>query len=175
MSLEKVRTYFKSEGMNHLIREFPTSSATVVLAAKALECEERRIAKTLSFQVDKKSILIVTAGDAKVDNGKYKAFFGVKAKMIPPSETKARIGFDIGGICPFAVNDGVSIYLDVSLQRFDTVFPACGSSNSAIELTISQLEHHAKPIDWIDVCKGWLDENNDYNLRMEENPYESNI
>ena len=139
MSIEKVREYFKQYGMEDKILEFPVSSATVELAAQALNCEPCRIAKTLSFSVNDTPILIVTAGDAKIDNKKYKAFFGAKAKMLSHDEV--------------AVNDGVKIYLDVSLKRFETVFPACGSSNSAIELTPLQLEQYSSYLEWIDVCK----------------------
>ncbi len=155
MAIEKVRTYFKKQGMEERIQEFEVSSATVELAAAALQCKPQRIAKTLSFSVNDKTILIVTAGDARIDNPKYKARFGVKAKMLPPDEAEAKIGHAIGGICPFAVNEGVDIYLDISLKRFKTVFPACGSSNSAIELTIPELERHSSYIEWVDVCKGY--------------------
>lgn len=133
MSIEKVRNYFKEKGIADRIQEFEVSSATVALAAKALHCEESRIAKTLSFHIEEKVVLIVTAGDVKIDNAKYKAQFGTKAKMLSYDEAETLIGHAIGGVCPFAVNNGVETYLDVSLKRFDTVFPACGSSNSAIE------------------------------------------
>ena len=129
--------------------------ATVELAAAALNCEPQRIAKTLSFMVDGHAVLVVTAGDARIDNAKYKAQFGAKAKMLSPEEAETLIGHAVGGVCPFAVNEGVEIYLDVSLKRFDTVFPACGSSNSAIELTIAELEEHSGYIGWVDVCKGY--------------------
>ena len=153
MSIEKVREYFKQYGMEDKILEFPVSSATVELAAQALNCEPCRIAKTLSFSVNDTPILIVTAGDAKIDNKKYKAFFGTKANMLSLDEVTEKIGHAVGGVCPFAVNDGVKIYLDVSLKRFETVFPACGSSNSAIELTPLQLEQYSSYLEWIDVCK----------------------
>lgn len=153
MSIEKVREYFKNYNMDDKILEFPVSSATVELAAQALNCEPCRIAKTLSFSVNDSSILIVTAGDAKIDNKKYKAFFGAKAKMLSFDEVTEKIGHGVGGVCPFAVNDGVTIYLDDSLKRFKTVFPACGSSNSAIELTPEQLEQYANIKEWVDVCK----------------------
>ena len=139
--------------MSDRIREFDTSSATVELAAEALGCEPCRIAKTLSFTVNGSPILIVTAGDARIDNPKYKAQFGTKAKMLTPDEAIALVGHAVGGVCPFAVNDGVTVYLDVSLKRFDTVFPACGSGNSAIELTIGELEQYSSFVSWIDVCK----------------------
>lgn len=161
MSIEKVKTYFREFGMENRVIEFPTSSATVELAAKALDCEPCRIAKTLSFGIDGKAILIVAAGDAKGDNKKYKARFGTKARMLSPEEVDNLIGHSIGGVCPFAVNDGVTVYLDESLKRFDTVFPACGSSNSAIELTISELERYSAFTDWVDVCKDWQPENAD--------------
>ncbi len=158
MAIEKVKAYFKKYNMDNRIQEFDVSSATVELAAKALNCEPCRIAKTLSFIVDGSPILIVMAGDAKIDNPKYKAKFKTKAKMLTPEETENLIGHKVGGVCPFAVNDGVTIYLDKSLKRFTTVFPACGSSNSAIELTIDELEKYSDYSEWIDICKGW---NND--------------
>lgn len=155
MAIEKVREYFRSLGMENRILEFPVSSATVELAAEALHCEPCRIAKTLSFMVNGSPVLIVTAGDAKVDNPKYKAQFGAKAKMLTPEEAESLIGHAVGGVCPFAVNAGVTVYLDESLKRFETVFPACGSSNSAIELTIGELEKYSGFTAWVDVCKGW--------------------
>lgn len=153
MSIDRVREYFKTKGMEDRILEFETSSATVALAAQALNCDENRIAKTLSFHVGEKVVLIVAAGDAKIDNSKYKAFFGTKAKMLSYDEAEPLIGHAVGGVCPFAVNDGVEIYLDESLKRFQTVFPACGSSNSAIELSMIELEEHSNYQKWIDVCK----------------------
>lgn len=155
MAIEKVREYFAGCGMADHILEFDSSSATVELAAQALSCEPRRIAKSLSFMLGEEPILVLTAGDAKVDNAKYKAKFGKKAKMLTPDEVVQFIGHAIGGVCPFAVNDGVTVYLDESLKRFSTVFPACGSSNSAIELTIPELEEHSGFTEWVDVCKGW--------------------
>lgn len=155
MSLEKVKAYFKTYGMEEKIQEFDVSSATVELAASALQCEPKRIAKTLSFMLEERAVLIVAAGDAKIDNPKYKAQFGKKAKMLPPDEVEALVGHAVGGVCPFAVKEGVEVYLDVSLKRFDTVFPACGSSNSAIELTIPQLEQYSGYAEWVDVCKGY--------------------
>lgn len=155
MAIEKVRKYFKEMGMEHYIQEFEVSSATVELAAKALNCEPCRIAKTLSFIVNDTPILIVTAGDAKIDNEKYKKQFGAKAKMLTLEEVPELIGHAVGGVCPFAVNEGVEVYLDMSLKRFETVFPACGSSNSAIELTIEELEKYSLYSEWIDVCKGY--------------------
>lgn len=155
MSIEKVRSWFAQYGAADRILEFPVSSATVELAAQALQCEPCRIAKTLSFAVHDTPILIVTAGDAKVDNAKYKARFGVKAKMLSHEDAALRIGHAVGGVCPFAVNEDVQVYLDVSLRRFQTVFPAAGSSNSAIQLTIPELERFSGFLDWVDVCKAW--------------------
>lgn len=155
MAIEKVREYFKQWNMDDRILEFEVSSATVELAAQALHCEPQRIAKTLSFMVSDKAILIVAAGDAKVDNAKYKGTFSAKAKMLTPDEAVELVNHAVGGICPFAVKDDVVVYLDRSLQRFETVFPACGSSNSAIELTIPELEKYSNFHEWVDVCKGW--------------------
>ena len=154
MSIEKVREYFKDLGIEDKILEFPVSSATVELAAKALNTEGCRIAKTLSFSVNDSPVLIVTAGDAKIDNKKYKGYFGAKAKMLTFDEVEEKIGHAVGGVCPFAINNGVKVYLDESIKRFETIFPACGSSNSAIELTPDELEKYsANFIEWIDVCK----------------------
>ncbi len=153
MSIEKVKKYFEEKGIADRIREFDVSSATVDLAAAALGCEGCRIAKTLSFHVGEDVVLIVAAGDTKIDNPKYKAQFGTKAKMLSFDEAEALIGHAVGGVCPFAVNSGVKVYLDESLKRFDTVFPAAGSSNSAIELTISELQELSGYIAWIDVTK----------------------
>lgn len=155
MAIDKVKEYFKEYNMDSKIQEFQMSSATVELAAAALHCEPCRIAKTLSFLVDGKPVLIVTAGDAKIDNPKYKEQFSTKAKMLTPEEVETLVGHGVGGVCPFGIKEGVSVYLDDSLKRFETVFPACGSSNSAIELTINELEKYGKPVSWIDVCKGW--------------------
>lgn len=155
MSIERVKEYFRQYNMEDKILEFDVSSATVELAAKALHCEPKRIAKTLSFKVDDQPILIVAAGDAKVNNGKYKAQFGTKAKMLSPDEVETMVGHAVGGVCPFGVKEGVKVYLDESLKRFETVFPACGSSNSAIELTIPELERCSGYTAWVDVCKGW--------------------
>lgn len=153
MAIEKVREYFKTLGAEDRILEFEVSSATVELAAKALGCEPQRIAKTLSFDVNGDTVLIVVAGDAKVNNSKFKEAFHTKAKMLGFDEAEERIGHAVGGVCPFAVNDGVKVYLDESLKRFETVFPACGSSNSAVELTIAELEKFSNPISWVDVGK----------------------
>lgn len=153
MSIQRVKEYFKQFNMEDKVMEFPVSSATVELAAKALNTEGCRIAKTLSFSVNDSPILIVTAGDAKIDNKKYKAFFGAKAKMLSFDEVEEKIGHAVGGVCPFAINDGVTVYLDECIKRFETVFPACGSSNSAIELTPEELEKYSNYKQWIDVCK----------------------
>ena len=155
MSIQAVREYFKTFQMAERILEFPVSSATVELAAQALNCAPERIAKTLSFKVNDAPILIVTAGDAKVDNSKFKGRFHTKAKMLTPDEAVELVGHAVGGVCPFAVKEQVTVYLDESLKRFETVFPACGSSNSAIELTIPELEQYSGSIQWLNVCKGW--------------------
>ena len=151
MSIEKVREYLKKYGLADRIKEFNVSSATVELAAIALGCEPARIAKTLSFRVQENVVLIVMAGDCKIDNSKYKQTFETKAKMLSFNEVENLIGHQVGGVCPFAIKDNVKVYLDVSLKRFDMVFPACGSSNSAIGLTIKELEDCSNFIDWVDV------------------------
>ena len=154
MSIEKVREYFRSFGREQDIMEFATSSATVELAAQAVGVEPARIAKTLSFKKGEGCILIVTAGDTKIDNHKFKAQFGMKAKMLTPDEVNQLVGHSIGGVCPFGIDYGhVEVYTDVSMQRFSTVFPACGSSNSAIELTCPELFDYSHSREWIDVCK----------------------
>ena len=155
MAIEKVKEYFSQFGIADRVQEFDVSSATVELAAQALNCEPCRIAKTLSFMVDGHAILIVAAGDAKIDNPKYKVQFGTKAKMLTPDEAETLIGHAVGGVWPLGINEGVTVYLDNSLKRFETVFPACGSSNSAIELSIGELEKYSGYAAWIDVCKGW--------------------
>lgn len=155
VSIEKVRAYFDTLGIAERILEFDVSSATVDLAAQALGVEGKRIAKTLSFLVGENCVLVVAAGDARIDNAKFKGFFHVKAKMLPHDAVPEYIGHAVGGVCPFAVKDGVAVYLDQSLQRFDTVYPACGSSNSAIELTIDELERYSGFSEWVDVCKDW--------------------
>ena len=155
MSIANVKAYFRRLGIEERVQEFSVSSATVDLAAQALGCEPCRIAKTLSFLVEGGPVLIVAAGDAKIDNPKYKAQFGTKAKMLTPQEAEELVGHAVGGVCPFAVNEGVTVYLDQSLKRFETVFPACGSGNSAIELTIPELERYSGYTAWVDVCKGW--------------------
>ena len=153
MSIEKVRAYFTTLGIADRIREFEVSSATVELAAVAVGVEGARIAKSMSFKVGEEPIIIVVAGDAKVDNSRYKAQFHTKAKMLTHEEAHELIGHDVGGVCPFAVNEGVKVYLDDSLKRFETVFPAAGSSNSMIELTIPELERYSNSCGWVDVCK----------------------
>ncbi len=152
MSIEKVREYLRDKGIEDRIREFDVSSATVELAALALGCEPCRIAKTLAFSVEGAPVLVVAAGDAKVSNRKFKEAFGTKARMLSAEDTLSAVGHAVGGVCPFAVNGGVKIYLDGSLKRFDAVFPACGSSNSAIELTVPELEEYSSPEGWVDVC-----------------------
>ena len=158
MSIDRVKAYFRSLGMEDRILEFTVSSATVELAAQALHCEPALIAKTLSFMVQDAPVLIVAAGDARIDNQKYKARFGTKAKMLTPEQAETLIGHAVGGVCPFAVNPGVTIYLDESLRRFDVVYPACGSSNSAIPLSLPELERCAQAADWVNICKGWQNE-----------------
>ena len=159
MSIEKVRAHFKPLGIEERIREFDVSSATVELAAVAVGVEGARIAKSLSFKVEDKPIIIVVAGDAKVDNSRYKAQFHTKAKMLTHEEAHELIGHDVGGVCPFALPEDVKVYLDVSMKRFETVFPAAGSSNSAVEMTCDELERYASNfVEWVDGCKGWRPE-----------------
>ena len=153
MSIENVKNYFQKQGIADKILEFDVSSATVELAAKALGCEGARIAKTLSFLVDGGAVLIVTAGDMKIDNPRFKAFFHTKAKMLSPEQVDELVGHSIGGVCPFAVNDGCKVYLDESLKRFDIVYPAAGNAASAVELTPDELEKYSGSLGWIDVCK----------------------
>ena len=158
MSIEKVRAHFRTLGIEDRILEFNESSATVELAAHAVGTEPARIAKTLSFLVHDEAILIIAAGDTKIDNRRYKDRFKANAAMLTPEQVKSLIGHEIGGVCPFAINEGVKVYLDESLKRFETVYPACGSSNSAIELTIPELEELSGYEEWVDVCKGWREE-----------------
>ena len=153
MAIDKVRAYFRQYNMEDKIMEFEVSSATVELAAAALNCEPGRIAKTLSFLVGEQPILIVSAGDVKIDNSKYKKTFGKKAKMLTQDQVVELIGHAVGGVCPFAIKEGVTVYLDASLKKYETVFPACGSSNSAIELTIPEMEKYSGYKEWVDVCK----------------------
>lgn len=153
MAIERVKEYFRQYSMDNRIIELNESSANVELAAQALGCEPARIAKSLSFMVDGKAILVISAGDVKVDNAKYKAEFGTKAKMLTAEEVETMVGHAVGGVCPFGINEGVTVYLDESLKRFHTVFPACGSGNSAIELTIPEMEQYSGYDRWVDVCK----------------------
>lgn len=155
MAIEKVKAYFRAFNMEKQVVEFAVSSATVELAAAALACAPERIAKSLTFYGEESAILIVTAGDAKVDNQKFKERFNMKAKMLKAEDVEPLIGHGIGGVCPFGVNAHVHIYLDISLKRFDVVYPAAGSANSAIALDLEALEVHAKALGWVDVCKNW--------------------
>ncbi len=153
MSIEKGRAYFRQFGMEDRVREFDVSSATVELAALALGVDGARIAKTLSFKKGDSCILILAAGDARIDNHKFKDKFHMKAKMLAPNEVLTLVGHPVGGVCPFGINDGIDVYLDESLKRFETVFPAVGSGNSAIELNLDELYKYSNAIEWIDVCK----------------------
>ena len=159
MSIEKVREYLRGFGMEERIREFPVSSATVELAARAVGVEPGRIAKSMSFRLGEEAIVIVMAGDARVENPRYKAQFHAKARMLTFEEAHTLIGHDPGGVCSFALPEGVRTYLDVSLRRFGTVFPAAGSANSAIEMSCEELERCSSGFaGWVDVCKGWRPE-----------------
>ena len=153
MSIEKAKAHLDRFGVADRIKEFDVSSATVELAAKALGCEPCMIAKSLTFGVNGGAVMVVAAGDVKVDNHKYKEFFGTKAKMLTPDEVENLIGHRIGGVCPFGINDGVKVYLDESMKRFEYIYPAAGSSNSAIKLTMDELEKISGAECWIDVCK----------------------
>ena len=153
MSIERAREWLKKWNLEDHVQEFDTSSATVELAAQAVGCEPARIAKTLSFKVGEEPILIVTAGDQKIDNHKYKEKFAAKAKMLKPEEVEELVGHTVGGVCPFGIKEGVTVYLDDSLKRFETVYPACGSSSSAVRLTIGELETCSGYREWVDVCK----------------------
>ena len=158
MSIEIVRDYLKQFQADNRIMEFEVSSATVELAAQAVGCIPARIAKTLSFYTEDSCLLIVAAGDAKIDNAKFKQTFGRKAKMLSADDVAVMTNHAIGGVCPFGVPDSVEVYLDKSMQRFETVFPACGSSNSASELDCDTLYQYSRAKDWVDVCKGWQEE-----------------
>jgi len=159
MSIAKVRAYFETFGIADRIREFDVSSATVELAAVAVGVEGARIAKSMSFKINDEAVVIVMAGDARVDNSRYKGHFHTKAKMLTYEEAHEMVGHDPGGVCSFALPENVKTYLDVSLQRFETVFPAAGSSNSAIEMTCEELEKYSSNfVEWVDVCKGWREE-----------------
>ncbi|MBC8530432.1 YbaK/EbsC family protein [Gehongia tenuis] len=152
--IDDVKRYLGAFGWADRVQEFDVSSATVELAAKALHCEPQRIAKTLSFKGEP-ALLVVAAGDARIDNRKFKAAFGMKARMLSPEEVERYTGHRIGGVCPFALPEGAAVYLDASLRRFETVYPACGSANSAIRLTLAELERASRALGWVDVCKDW--------------------
>lgn len=158
MAIDKVREYLKQWDRDKDILEFDTSSATVEMASNALGVEPGRIAKTLSFKAEAGAILVVAAGDVKVDNTKFKTEFGMKAKMLTPEEVLQYTGHAVGGVCPFGNPEGVPVYLDESLQRFDSIYPACGSSNSAIRMVCDDLEAYTNFKKWVDVCKGWKEE-----------------
>ena len=158
MAFDIAKEHLRKAGLEDRIYEFEVSSATVELAAQAVGCEPARIAKTLSFMADQKAVLIVAAGDAKVDNHKYKEQFHTKAKMLSPDEVTELVGHSVGGVCPFGVKEGVAVYLDESLKRFDVVYPACGSANSAVRLSIPELELSSGCEKWVDVCKGWREQ-----------------
>ena len=155
MSFEKVLTYFENQGLKERVKIFDQSSATVELAALAVGCEPAHIAKTMSFLVGENAILVVTAGDARVDNKKFKTAFHQKPKMIPWDDVEGYIGHAPGGVCPFEINEGVETYLDISLKRFETVYPAAGSANSAVALSVDELKKHSHCVGWVDVCKNW--------------------
>jgi len=154
-SIDKVREYLKDRGLDGKIREYPVSSATVELAALAAGVIPARIAKSLTFHGDGCCVMVVAAGDARVNNGKYKQVFGKKPSMLPPDRVLALTGHEVGGVCPFALPDTTVAHLDISLKRFATVFPACGSGNSAIELNMEQLWEASGAVAWVDVCTGW--------------------
>lgn len=158
MSVELVKNYLSAYGLADRVIEFEVSSATVALAAQALGCEEAHIAKTLSFMQDDKAVLIVMAGDARIDNPRYKLRFSQKAKMLTPDEAIQYTGHAVGGVCPFALPDGVTVWLDESLLRFETVYPAAGSASSAVRMTPQELEKASRSAGWVDVCKGWRPE-----------------
>ncbi|WP_102027122.1 YbaK/EbsC family protein [Salirhabdus sp. Marseille-P4669] len=156
MSLESVKAHFKQWNREQDIMEFESSSATVQEAAETIGVIPARIAKTLSFRGEEnKAILVVAAGDAKIDNKKFRQTFGFKARMLSPDEVLEQTGHVIGGVCPFGLKQELKVYLDVSMKRFETLFPACGSTNSAIELTLEELFAYSNASEWIDVCKGW--------------------
>lgn len=155
MAIDQVKEHFKKYGREKDIVELEVSCATVELAAQALNVANARIAKTISFKNDQGAMLVVAAGDAKIDNSKFKTEFGFKGRMLSPEEVLEYIGHAVGGVCPFGIKDNVPVYLDISLKRFKTIFPACGSSNSLIELTCEELEEYSMNKKWVDVCKGW--------------------
>ncbi len=153
MAFDRAKAYLEEKGFGDRVKEFEVSSATVELAAIAVGTEPARIAKSLTFLVEEKPVMIICAGDVKIDNSKYKAMFHTKAKMLTPEQVETMIGHAIGGVCPFGIHEGVSVYLDESMKRFDTIYPACGSSNSAVKLTCEELEMLSGSMGWIDVCK----------------------
>lgn len=155
MSLDRAKAHLERFGLAGRIHLFDVSSATVELAAQAVGCEPARIAKTLSFLLPDGPVLIIAAGDAKIDNSKYKAMFHTKAKMLAHDDVEPMVGHGVGGVCPFGINDGIPVWLDESLKRFDVVYPAAGTSNSAVELTLEELERASLAQGWVDVCKGW--------------------
>ena len=155
MSAERVREHLKKWNAQDRILEFPVSSATVELAAEAAGCEPARIAKSLTFSIGDRTVMVVAAGDARIDNGKYKAYFHAKASMLSRDEVYERVGHEAGGVCPFGVREGVEIFLDVSMKRFETVYPAAGSSSNAVCVTLEELERFSGSDNWIDVCKGY--------------------
>ena len=160
MALEEAKEYLVNKGYGDRVLVFDVSSATVELAAAAVGCIPAMIAKTLSFDVHGQPVLIVAAGDARIDNARFKAQFGCKAKMLTAEQVESTVGHAVGGVCPFGRKGGVQVYLDVSLKRFETVYPACGTGNSAVELHIDELEKAAQPEGWVDVCKNWQGEQN---------------
>lgn len=155
MSLERAKSHLTRFGLENRIKLFEVSSATVELAALAVGCEPARIAKTLSFMVDGAPVLILAAGDAKIDNSKYKGQFHTKAVMLPFDDVEPLVGHGVGGVCPFGINEGIKVYLDISLQRFEIVYPAAGTAASAVELNLEELERTSNSLGWIDVCKAW--------------------
>ena len=153
MSIEKARAHLAKHGLEDRIQEFTVSSATVALAAEALGCEPARIAKSLSFEKGDSAILVIAAGDARIDNAKFKQRFGIKAKMLSAEKVEPLIGHAIGGVCPFGINPGVPVYLDESLRAFDIVYPAAGNSASGVRLTVDELERASEAVGWVNVCK----------------------
>ena len=153
MSIERARAHLRKHGLEDRIQEFTVSSATVALAAEALGCEPARIAKSLSFEKGESAILVIAAGDARIDNAKFKQRFGVKAKMLSAEKVEPLIGHGVGGVCPFGVNEGIEVYLDESMKRFETVYPAAGTAASAVHLTLEELERASEARGWVDVCK----------------------
>lgn len=157
MAIEKVEAYFKSFGLQERIIKLEESSAAVEKAAQAIGCQPKQIAKTMSFLVFDKPLLVVMAGDAKVDNKKYKNTFHQKAKMIPVGQVEDYIGYAPGGVCPFAIHNDIPVYLDISLKRFDRIYPAAGNGHSAIDLSLEELVEYSHMIEWVDICKDWLE------------------